>query len=153
MLFRLLSGILAATFLPLGVTFVVVGLVVDHPDRGRPMAFVYIGVPFALAGLGLAIAFVVLQYREVGRRRRRRQGLRAAAEVVRADINWHVRVNGRPMLRLSVRLPGAISGDGIVSGTFAVGDGPMPTQGTRMDVLYDPSDPSNFEPVRMTMRH
>jgi hypothetical protein len=143
MIFRLLSGILAATFLPLGVAFVIVGLAVQHPDRGQPHAFLYIGAPFAVLGGALAATFVVLWRREAGRRRRRRQGLRTGAEVVRADVNWNVRVNGRPMLKLTVRLQ-----DETVSGAFVVGDGPIPTPGSRIQVLYDPSDPANFEPAR-----
>ncbi len=147
MVIRLLTGILAAVFLPLGVVFVVIGLLVDHPDRGKPEDFVYIGAPFAVVGAALAVTFVVLWRREAGRRRRRRQGLRTGAEVVRAELDWRVRVNGRPMLRLTVRLPGAISGDGIVSGAFISRDGSLPAAGARIDVLYDPAEPSNFEPV------
>jgi hypothetical protein len=147
MVYRLLAGILAAVFLPLGVVFVVVGLLVDHPDRGKPEDFVYIGVPFLVAGVALAATFVVLWRREAGRRRRRRQGLRTGAEVVRAELDWRVRVNGRPLLRLTVRLPGALSGDSTVSGAFISRDGSLPAAGARIDVLYDPADPSNFEPA------
>jgi hypothetical protein len=147
MILRLLTGILAAVFLPLGVVFVVLGLVVEHPDRGRPEDFVYIGAPFAVAGVALAATFIVLWRREAGRRRRRRQGLRTGAEVVRAELDWRVRVNGRPMLRLTVRLPGAISGDATVSGAFVAGDERLPVPGARIDVVYDPAEPSNFEPA------
>jgi hypothetical protein len=143
MVLRLVLGILAVTLLPLGVVFVVVGLLVDEPRSGEPESFVYVGAPLALAGLVLATAFAVLQRREIARRRRRRQGLRARAEVVTADVNWSVRVNGRPALRLTVRLPGA----GTVSGTFLAGrEDPAP--GDWIEVLYDPAEPSNFEPAR-----
>jgi hypothetical protein len=148
MVLRLTLGILAVTLVPLGVVFVVVGLVVDEPDRGRPEAFVYVGAPLAVVGLALAGAFFVLWRREVARRRRRRQGLRTKAEVVRADVDWRVRVNGRPALRLTVRFPAAAStSDGTVSGTFLAGARHDLTPGEWIDVAYDPAEPSNFEPV------
>jgi hypothetical protein len=144
---RLVLGILALTFVPLGVVFVIVGLVVDEPDRGRPEAFLYIGAPAALAGLAFAVAFIVLWRREAARRRRRRQGLRTKAEVVRADVNWHVRVNGRPALHLTVRFPAAGTSDGTVTGTFLARARREPAPGEWIDIVYDPADPSNFEPV------
>ena len=143
MVLRLVLGILAAVLLPLGVVFVLVGLLVEEPDRGEPETFIYVGAPLAAAGLALGVAFLVASRREAARRERRQAGLRAHAEVVRADVNWSVRVNGRPALRLSIRLPGA----GTVSGTFLAGlDNPAP--GDVIEVLYDPLEPSNFEPVK-----
>jgi hypothetical protein len=142
MIFRLLSGILTAVFVPLGVAFTLVGLLDHHPDRGSPEAFVYVGAAIAVAGFACLATFLVLWRREAARRRRRRQGLRAGVEVVSADLNWRVRVNGRPMLRLTVRLPG-----GAVSGNFVLRHWPPPDPGTRIDVVYDPADPANFEPV------
>ena len=142
MLYRLLSGILAATFIPLGVVFTLIGLLDDHRDRGSPKAFLYVGLPIAAASFACLAAFLVLWRREAARRRRRRQGLRAGAEVVSAELNWRVRVNGRPMLTLTVRLP-----DGTVSGNFVLRHWPPPDPGTRIDVVYDPADPANFEPV------
>jgi hypothetical protein len=143
MALRITSGILAATFLPIGVVFTLVGLLDKHPDRGSAKAFVYLGIPFLIAAVACSTVFLVLSRREAARRRVRRAGLRASAEVVRADFNWKVRINGRPTLRLTVRLPGQDT----VSGTFLAGNGPLPAPGGRIDVLYDPADPSNFEPV------
>jgi hypothetical protein len=145
---RLTLGILAVTLVPLGVVFTVVGLVVDEPDRGPPEAFLYVGAPLALTGLVFTIAFVLVWRREAARRQRRRQGLRTKAEVVRADVNWRVRVNGRPQLRLTVRFPAAGTSDGTVSGTFLVGATYDLTPGEWIDIVYDPAEPSNFEPVR-----
>jgi hypothetical protein len=87
---RLTLGILAVTLVPLGLVFVVLGLVVDEPDRGRPEAFLYVGAPLALTGLAFTVAFILLWRRQATRRQRRRQGLRTRAEVVRADVNWRV---------------------------------------------------------------
>jgi hypothetical protein len=144
---RLTLGILAVTLVPLGLVFVVLGLVVDEPDRGRPEAFLYLGAPLALVGLAFTAAFIVLWRREATRRQRRRQGLRTRAEVVRADVNWRVRVNGRPALRLTVRFPAASTSDGTVSGTFLAGARHDLTPGEWIDIVYDPAEPSNFEPV------
>jgi hypothetical protein len=142
MVYRLLCGILAAVFVPLGVVFTLVGLLDEHPDRGSPRAFLYIGIPIAAAGFALLTTFLVLWRREAARRRRRRQGLRAGAEVVSAELNWRVRVNGRPLLTLTVRLA-----DATVSGDFVLRHWPPPDPGTRIDVVYDPANPANFEPV------
>lgn len=143
MALRLTLGILAVTFLPLGLLFVVLGLVVEEPDRGEPEAFLYVGAGLAVAGLALTVAFIVLWRREAARRRRRRQGLRAKVEVVRADPNWSVRVNGRPALKLTVRHPDA--SDGTVTGTFLARRDLTP--GDWIEIVYDPAEPSNFEPA------
>jgi hypothetical protein len=140
---RLVLGILALTFVPLGAVFVVLGLVVDEPDSGSPEAFLYSGIPILLVGVAFAGGFVVLWRRERARRERRRAGLRATAEVVSADVNWAVRVNGRPALRLTVRFAPA----GTVTGTFLARAAESLAAGERIDVLYDPAEPSNFEPV------
>jgi hypothetical protein len=142
MALRITLGILAATFVPLGVVFTVIGLTADEVDRGSPEAFAYAGIPILLVGLALGGAFLVLWRRERARRARRRAGLRAQAEIVSADVNWHVRVNGRPSLKLTVRF-----GDTTATGTFLAGGEYRLVAGERIDVLYDPADPSNFEPV------
>ena len=143
MLIRLLSGILAVTFLPLGLAFVVVGLVVDEPRSGTPEAFLYVGAALAAVGLVLAVVFLVARGREAERRRRRQAGTRTQAEVVTSRVNRGMRVNGSPALELTVRFAAA----GTVSGTFFIGPTDGPTEGAWIDVLYDPGDPSNFEPV------
>ena len=103
MVLRLVFGILALTFVPIGVIFTVIGLTVDEVDEGDPQAFVYIGIPILAVGLGFAGAFFVLWRKERARRARRRAGLRARAEIVSANVNWSVRVNGKPALKLTVR--------------------------------------------------
>ena len=147
MVLRLILGILAVTLVPLGVVFVVLGLVLDEPDRGQPDTFLYVGAPLALTGLAFTAAFIFLWRREAARRQRRRQGLRTRAEVVRADVDWGVRVNDRPALRLTVRLPAASTSDGTVSGTFHTGAWYELTPGEWIDIVYDPAEPANFEPV------
>jgi len=144
---RLATGILAAVFLPLGLAFVVVGLVVDKPDRGEPEAFLYIGAGLAVVGLAFVLAFGVLWRKEAARRRRRREGLRTKAEVVRAEENWSIRVNDKPALNLTVRFAGAGTSDGTVTGTFFRGARYGLAPGDWIDIVYEPADPSNFEPV------
>jgi hypothetical protein len=146
MALRLVFGILALTFVPLGVVFTVIGLVADDVDRGSPEAFLYSGIPILLAGLALGGAFLVLWRKERARRARRRAGLRARAEIVSADVNWSVRVNGRPALKLTVRFEPA----GTVSGTFLAGGDYSLRTGDAIEVLYDPAEPANFEPASLT---
>jgi uncharacterized protein DUF3592 len=148
MALRLVLGILAATFIPLGVAFTVIGLTADEVDRGSPEAFAYAGIPILVVGLALGGAFLVLWRKERVRRARRRAGLRAQAEIVSADVNWHVRVNGRPSLKLTVRFAPA----GTVSGTFLAGGDYSLRTGDAIDVLYDPAEPANFEPASLTSR-
>jgi hypothetical protein len=145
---RLVAGIFALTFLPMGVAFTVVGLVADEVDEGDPMVFVYIGIPLALIGAAFAVMFVVLMRRERERRRRRLEGLRASVEVVRSHINPSVRSGRRLALELTVRMPNAGTPDGTVQQTFLVDPNEAPAEGSRIEVLYDPADPANFEPAR-----
>jgi hypothetical protein len=144
MVLRLVTGILAVTFLPLGVTFFIVGLAVENPDRGEPEAFLYLGAALGLAGLVLTLAFVVLWRREAARRQRRRNGLRTSAEVVAVRWKPNVRSGGRIGVELAVSFPGS---GGTVSQTLLM----MPThrlaEGEAIEVLYDPAEPANFEPV------
>jgi hypothetical protein len=123
---RLLTGILAVVFLPLGITFAIVS------GAG-------VGAPFLAVGAAFAAVFLALLRKERGRRARRQ--LRATAEVVSSKINHGVQLNAKRQLVLTVRIPGA----GEASGSFFwLPSNPV---GERIDVLYDPADPSNFEPV------
>ena len=141
MLPRLLSGILAAVFLPLGVAFTVVGVV-------SMQVFLYAGLPFLVAGLACAVAFVVLQRQEVARRRRRREGPRTSAEVVRAEWNPGVRVGSWLTVKLTVRFPAA----GTATRTVLIPPTMRLTEGGSLEILYDPQEPANFEPVATVER-
>jgi hypothetical protein len=142
MLLRLLSGIFAVTFLPLGIAFTVVGLVVDNPDRGRPEAFIHVGAPLGLVGVGCAVVFLVSWRREAARRRRRRAGVRTAAEVVRAEVMQGVRVGSSLAVKLTVR----VAGDTVTRTVLRSPWEPVRV-GDRMEIVDDPSEPANFEPV------
>src|SRR5687768_3414375 len=142
MLARLLLFIFAVTFLPMGLIFLVIGLLADDVDRGEPKAFVYLGAIFTVVGLVLAMAFGVLQRREFARRRRRRAGLRTTAEIVAVRLNSSFHSGAKVSTHLTVRFTGA----GEVSTTLLA----LPytyTEGATIEVLYDPAEPANFEPV------
>lgn len=139
---RLLTGILAAVFLPLGTAFLVVGSVSDEVRSGRPEDFLAVGAAAAGVGLAFLCAFVILTRRE--RARRARRTARASAEVLDARLNHGVQLNAKRQLRLSVRF--AAAGD--VSGSFFWL--PSVPIGDRIEVLYDPDEPANFEPVDLT---
>lgn len=134
------SGILALVFLLLGLTFSVVGLVVDEPDRGSPDGFVATGGALLVAGLLCATAFAALYRRHA--RRRRRQGPRAQAEIVSAILRPYVRVGALLTYDLTVRIPAA----GEVTQRVLVVPGTDLTEGGLIEVAYDPREPSNFEP-------
>lgn len=142
MVARLLTGILAAVFLPLGVVFTLIGLLAEDVDRGEPEGFLYAGLPIAAVGAAFAIAFVVLMRRERGRRARRTQ--QASAEVLEASINHGVQLNTKRQLTLTVRFPAA----GEVTGKFFWY--PSIPVGEQIEVRYDPDEPANFEPVDPT---
>jgi hypothetical protein len=144
---RLLLGILAVVFLPLGVVFVIVGLTVDEIRSGEPETFVYVGVPLLAVGLAFALTFTVLQRREHERRRRRRAGLQTTAEVLRADLNHNIRSGAKVGLRLTVRFASAGTPDGTVSRTLLAVPSSAPRAGDRIEIRYDPADPANFEPA------
>ena len=141
MIGRLLTGILATVFLPLGLAFIAIGLLAGDVDRGEPEGFVSAGIPLAAVGLALAAAFLMLRRREAARRARRTR--RAVGEVVSARMNTGVRSNGRFALRLTVRF------DPAGTATTAVMWDPMRPlpPGERIEVVYDPEDPASFEPA------
>jgi len=143
MIARLLTGILAVVFLPLGVVFTIVGATADQLDRGEPESMLAVGLAIGAVGLAFALAFALLQRRELVLRRRRRDGLRTSAEVVSAELKHNVRSGAKVGLRLTVRFTPA----GTVSRTLLALPTSAPAAGARIDVLYDPADPTNFEPV------
>jgi hypothetical protein len=142
MLLRRLSGIFAVTFLPLGIAFTALGLAVDHPDSGSPEAFLYVGASLGVLGVVCAGVFLVAWRREAGRRRRRRAGVRAAAEVVRADVMQGVRVGSSLAVKLTVR----VGGDTVTRTVLRSPWEPVRV-GDRVQIVYDPSEPGNFETV------
>ena len=58
-----------------------------------------------------------------------------------------MRVNGRLALKLTVRFPSAGTPDGTATTTILAAPSSGPREGERIEITYDPADPSNFEPV------
>ena len=141
MLPRLLSGILAAVFLPLGLAFTIVG-------AATMRTFLYVGLPFLVVGFILGVVFLVLQRKESARRRRRREGPRTTAEVISVEWNPAVRVGTWLTVKLTVRFVPA----GTVAKTVLLPPNMRLTQGGSIEVFYDPQEPSNFEPVASAQR-
>ena len=141
MVARLLSGILAAVLLPLGLVFGVVGLGADGADGGGPQGFLLIGAPLAALGLACAAAFVVLTRREAARRRRRQGGTRVRAYVVEARWRPGIRVGAWLTYDLAVRFDPA----GEVRQRILVMPGTPLKEGQTIEIVHDPSDPTNFE--------
>ncbi len=138
MIARLLTGILAVVFLPLGLVFLVLGLLMGDGDDVQP-----VGAGCAIAGIAFALAFALLMRMEARRRERRRAGLRASVEVLAAKVNHGVQLNRKRGLSLTVRAP---SGE-TLTGSFMALPETAPAVGDRIEILYDPAEPANFEPA------
>lgn len=130
MITRLLAGILACVFVPLGIVFTAL----------EPSA----GLPFLALGALFAAAFGVLSQRAGAARRRRRDGLRAPARVVHARLHAGVRVGVLLTYDLTVTFPAA---PGEVTQRVLVAPNVTLTPGEEILVAYDPADPTNFEPA------
>ena len=145
-LLRLFSGILAAVTLPLGVALLCTGAMVERPRSGSPDAFLYSGAALAATGAGLALVFVALSRRAAAERRRRHEGARGRATVVRARWNPRVRSGHRIGVELTVRLAAAAVAREKVTRTLLLEPGGL-AEGQQIAVAYDPADPANFEPL------
>jgi hypothetical protein len=134
----LVTGILAATFLPLGIAFAIIGLV------SEPEAFLVLGVIFAFVGLDMAtFAFI---WRARTKRRDAEESAartsRASARVLSAKLNPYSRVGTLNPLKLSVDLGGAPR-----ARTVYVPPTMTWHEGTAIDVAYAPENPENFVPL------
>lgn len=143
MITRLLTGILASVFLPLGVAFTGIGLVADDVDSGSPDDFLMIGVPLLAVGLALTAVFGVLMGRARAARRRRREGARAQATIVHAHLHSGVRMGVLLTYDLTVVFP---AGGEVTQRVFVAPNVPL-TPGEEIEIAYDPAEPSNFEPA------
>ena len=142
MITRLLSGILAAVFLPLGLVFTVIGLAADEADSGSPEDFLMIGLPFLATGVALAAVFGVLTGRARAARRRRREGARTQAQVVHAFLHAGVRAGVLLTYDLTVTFPAA---GGEVTQRVMIPPNVQLAPGDLVEIAYDPAEPANFE--------
>ena len=134
----LVTGILAVTFLPLGIAFAIIGAV------SEPEAFFVLGLIFAFVGIDLAIVAVVFR----GRAKRRdaeeaaARTSRTSAQVVEASLNPYSRVGTLNPMKLAVDLAG-----GRRARTVYVPPTTNCQAGMSIEVAYAPMDPDNFVPV------
>ena len=134
---RLVTGILTAVLIPLGAVFVLVGLFVDD---GR--AFVICGAVALGMGTAFAISFVSLTRHFRARDERRKQeGVRDTALVEEAELQTYIR-NG-VLLTYDVTLRFAAAGK--ISARVSVVPGTELVEGAEVPILYDPTEPANFE--------
>jgi hypothetical protein len=126
----LVSGILAATFIPLGIVFVFL-----EPSLG----FIFLGV-------GVLCGLAALLTLRAGRARTAREDAarvsRGSAEVVEAKHNYHSQIGVRHPLKLTVELAG-----GRRTRTLYVPSHLDWKPGERIEVAFAPEDPGNFVPV------
>jgi hypothetical protein len=143
MLARLLTGILGIVLTALGVPFTIIGLVGDD-------AFLAPGIPILAVGLVLLATCAALFRVEAARSRKRREGRRAQAEITAVRLHPGIRIGAMLTVDLSVRIPSVPGGPFtrrvLLPPTLAVGPG------DEIEVLFDPSDPANFEPA-VTAEH
>jgi hypothetical protein len=138
----LVTGILAATFIPLGIAFAIIGAV------SEPEAFFVLGLIFAFVGMDMA-TFALIWRARTKRREAEESAARtsrASARVLAADINPYSRVGTLNPLKLEVEL-----GGGRRSRTVYVPPTTSWQPGTAIDVAYAPADPDNFVPVLQSL--
>jgi hypothetical protein len=127
----LVAAILAATFVPLGLTFVLVGL--------TPLGVVFLGVGAVCAAA--APLFIHAGRRDVANEEAARTG-RAAAVVLDARLREHSRIGARHPLRLAVSIGGTRA-----ARTLYVIPSVDFRPGSSIDVAFAPADPDNFLPL------
>jgi hypothetical protein len=138
----LVTGILAVTFLPLGIAFAIIGAV------SEPEAFFLLGLIFAFVGLDLAT--FAIWWRAQAKRRDVEESAartsRVSARVLAADINPYSRVGTLNPVKLEVEW-----GSGRRARTVYVPPTTSWQPGTAIDVAYAPADPDNFVPVLQSL--
>jgi membrane protein implicated in regulation of membrane protease activity len=134
----LVSGILAVTFLPMGIAFAIIGFV------GEPAAFKPLGLIFAAVGVVLALVAVVFRKRgrEADEHEREARISRGTAEVLEAKLNPYSRVGTRNPMKLALLLAGSRDERTVyVPPTYAY------EPGKHIEVAFAPDNPANFLPL------
>ena len=123
--------------MPLGLTFLIVGLLVDD---GR--TFVVIGAIALGIGLAFAISFASLLRRHRTRdARRQAEGIRGIAVVEAVELKPHIRNGVLLTYDVTLRFEAA----GRISSRVAVVPGTELVERAEVPILYDPMEPANFE--------
>jgi hypothetical protein len=137
---QVVCGILALVFTSLGVAFLAVGFAGAGND---PEGFQIIGAASLAAGLVFAGIALVARSRLRAAARRRREGDRARATIVRAQLQPYTRIGVLLTYTLTVRFAPA----GEVTRKLLVPPSLALKAGEEIEVVYDPEDPANFEPA------
>jgi hypothetical protein len=136
---RVVIAIWALVLLILGVTFLVLGAVAGQA--------VVVGVATLAPGVLLALVTWVLHARARAERRRRHEGERVVAEVVRARLHTMARIGVMLTYTLTVRFaPVGAAAAEFTRQVLAPPTHPLRV-GQRIEICYDPHDPENFEPL------
>jgi hypothetical protein len=134
----LVTGILSATFLPLGIAFAIIGFV------GEPAAFKPLGLIFVAVGLVCAVVAVIFRKRGRAADERERDARisRGTAEVLEARLNPYSRVGTRNPMKLAILLAGSRQERTVyVPPTYAY------EPGKQIQVAFAPDNPGNFLPL------
>jgi uncharacterized membrane protein YccC len=135
----LVTGILATTFLPLGIAFAIIGSV-SEPAAFKPLGLIFIG-------LGAVLAVVALLARRTAKRRDAEEAAartsRTTAQVIEASLNPYSRVGTLNPMKLAVSLSGERR-----ARTVYVPPTTNWQPGMEIEVAYAPMDPDNFVPVQ-----
>jgi hypothetical protein len=138
---RLVIAIWALVLLILGVVFLVIASVAG-PDSA-----VVAGAATLAPGVLLALVTWVLHVRARAARRRRHEGERVVAEVVRARLHTMTRIGVMLTYTLTVRFaPVGGAAAEFTRQVLAPPTHPL-RAGQRIEICYDPHDPANFEPM------
>lgn len=139
--FRLMAAIWAVLLSIGGIVLLILPLVLDGDQVGLAVGG---GVMLAL---GLAAAFVawLLHARAMAKRQRRTE--RATAEIVRARLHTMTRIGVMLTYTLTVRFAPSGGAETDLTRKVLVPPTRPLDAGQRIEVLYDPKDPGNFEPA------
>jgi uncharacterized membrane protein HdeD (DUF308 family) len=138
---RLVIAIWALVLLILGVAFLVVASVAGQDSA------VVVGAATLAPGVLLALVTWVLHARARAEWRRRHDGERVVAEVVRARLHTMTRIGVMLTYTLTVRFaPAGAAAAEFTRQVLAPPTHPLRV-GQRIEICYDPHDPENFEPL------
>jgi hypothetical protein len=135
---RLMAAIWAVLLVGGGVVLVVLGLVLEDGQEG-------LGAAMLAGGLGVGLIAWLLHVRSRAVRARRTE--RATAEIVQARLHTMTRIGVMLTYTLTVRFAPLGGAEAELTRKVLVPPTHPPESGERVEILYDPKDPGNFEPA------
>jgi hypothetical protein len=138
---RLMAAIWSALLFVGGVVLVILSLVLSGDRSGLAVG----GAVMVALGLAAALTAWLLHSRVIRKRLRRTE--RAQADVVQAQLHTMTRIGAMLTYTVTVRFaPLAGMEDEFTRKLLVPPTRPLEA-GKRIEVLYDPRDPANFEPA------